>query len=446
MKIIIPFILFFCLCAAAQDMPMPPEHHHGGQAPAQHKMEQDQPVDLVIAHSHGSSGTAWQPLSTPPHMWMKQSGGWLLMAHGNLFLSYNQQGGPRGVGKFESTNWAMFMEQHPLGRGTIQVRQMLSAEPLTAPHCGFPQIFQTGETYKGLPLVDHQHPHDVFGELSILYSLPLNKTLSWMLYGAPAGEPAFGPVAYVHRWSASELGAAPLGHHLQDSTHISYGVVTTGLVLKTSEHSGLRLEGSAFNGREPDENRATLDFGALDSFSGRLSFDFLRSWTAQYSYVHLVHPEALEPTNINRQTASVMYNLPLATIAGNLATTVLWGRNRKLTEQTTQNSYLLESVLNFKARNYAYTRMELVDKDELFPPALFPPQPGISDRSFRVGAYTFGAVRDLTQTSLFQMGLGADFTVYTKPALLDAFYGKNPVSARIFLRFRPAKNQHAHSM
>ncbi len=153
-------------------------------------------------------------------------GGWELMAHGTIFADYNRQGGPRGAGKAESVNVGMLMEQHQLGRGTILLRQMFSAESLTSPHPGFPELFQTGETYHNEPLVDHQHPHNVFAELSALYLLPLSEKVSWELYGGPSAEPALGPVTYIHRASASELPLAPLSHHLQDSTHTSFGVIT----------------------------------------------------------------------------------------------------------------------------------------------------------------------------------------------------------------------------
>ena len=216
---------------------------------------------------HSGSGTAWEPAaSVAEHDWMFMRGGWELMAHGSIFADYNQQGGPRGEGKAESVNWGMLMEQHRLGRGTILLRQMFSAESLTSPHPGFPELFQTGETYHGESLVDHQHPHNVFAELSALYTLPLSEKVSWELYGGPSAEPALGPVTYIHRTSASELPLAPLSHHLQDSTHTSFGVVTTGLVIER-----FKLEGSAFNGHEPNEERWSIQPAALDSWSVRAS-------------------------------------------------------------------------------------------------------------------------------------------------------------------------------
>ncbi len=407
-------MLLLALAASAQQMPsgqpMPP-------MPGMNMPERSGGLEFA-------SGTSWQPQSTPENMWMLTRGGWSFMIHGNLVAGYNQQGGPRGAGKAQAMDFVMFMERHKLGRATLEFRQMLSAEPLTVPHPGMPELFQTGETYHGQPLVDHQHPHDVFGELSLLLTVPIREKVSWYFYGAPAGEPALGPVAFVHRYSAMDIPAAPLSHHLQDSTHITFGVVTSGFVL-----GPVKLEGSFFNGREPDEARYNFDFAPMDSWSVRAAVRPGKNWDIQYSYGHLVHPEATEPTDIDRQTASVSYDRPIA--RGNWATSLIWGRNRKLAEQTTQNSYLLESELNFLDKNYAFTRLELVDKDELFPGSP-PPAP-----SFRIGAYTFGGLRDLVHSAKLQLGLGAALTFYSKPSSLDAVYGENPVSFQLFLRVRP---------
>jgi hypothetical protein len=401
---------------------------HGQSSQDMPGMDMSAPAPDWMPSIHAGSGTAWEPASVPGHMWMTSSGGWNLMAHGVVFLTYNQQGGPRGAGKAESVNWLMFIEQHKLGKGTLLFREMFSAESLTSPHPGFPQIFQTGETYHGAPLVDHQHPHNVFAELSAYYSLPIAKSVSWELYGGPSAEPALGPVVYMHRASASELPAAPLGHHLQDSTHTSFGVVTTGVVV-----SRVKVEGSVFNGREPNEERWSIQPAALDSWSARGSVVLSRNWVAQYSFGKLIHPEALEPGNEKRQSASVEYNRPLR--EGNWATTVVWGRKRKDETATILNSYLVESTVNFLRRNYAYSRLELVDKDELFPQAAVHP-------AYRIGGYTFGSVRDLLQSRAWQLGLGADVTFYSKPAVLASAYGAKPVSFRVFLRVRPSLGEH----
>lgn len=399
-------------------------------------MDHSQMNHASMSHTHEDesvdfspgSGTAWAPQSSPENMWMTLWRGWHWMAHTNLVLGFNHQGGPRGAGKLQSQNWLMLMQHRSLGRGAIEFRQMLSAESLTTPHPGFPELFQTGETYHGEPLVDHQHPHDVFMEISAHYVLPLNDQFQLSLYGAPAGEPALGPVAFMHRPSASEIPDAPLSHHVQDSTHIAFGVITTGLI-----YDRLKVEGSAFNGREPDERRYNFDFAPLDSFSGRVQFAPTRNWALQYSFGHLRNPEALEAGDINRQTASVMYNRKLEN--GNWATSVIWGRNLKTDTNRIQNSYLLESTLIFARKNYAFTRLELVDKDELFPVGGGP----AGQDNFRIGEYTFGGVRDLMQNSVGNFGVGAEVVFYSKPAVLDPFYGNHPIGFELFVRFRPPK-------
>jgi hypothetical protein len=426
-------VIFLELLCASWAQDTPPAHPSSSAQPAKSMpgMDMTGPEISALPSPHASSGTAWEPASVPLHEWMLMRGGWELMAHGVIFADYNQQGGPRGEGKAESVNFAMLMEQHNLERGMILFQQMFSAESLTSPHPGFPELFQTGETYHGEPLVDHQHPHNVFAELSALYLLPLSKKISWELYGGPSAEPALGPVSYMHRTSASELPLAPLGHHLQDSTHTSFGVVTTGLVIDR-----IKVEASAFNGHEPDEQRWSIQLAALDSWSARASVAPTRDWTAQYSIGRLEHPEAAETGDQLRQTASVEFNHPLTN--GNWASSLVWGRVHKLTDGVNLNSYLLESTLNFWRRDYAFTRLELVDKDELFPRAMAHP-------AYRIGAYTFGGVRDLIQNRGWQLGLGADATFYSKPAALDAAYGNHPVSFQIFLRLRPgAENRHIH--
>jgi len=385
-----------------------------------------------LPSAHVSSGTAWQPAATPDQSWMRTFGGWEMMAHGALFVDYNQQGGPRGEGKAESEDWLMLMEQHSAAGGTLLFREMFSGESLTVPHPGFPELFQTGETYHGQPLVDHQHPHNVLGELALDYTHTFGERVSWLIYGGAAGEPALGPVAYLHRASAAELPMAPLSHHLQDSTHISFGVLTTGLVL---DRYRLKVEASVFNGTEPNEKRYTIQFAPLDSWSARLSLAPSRYWTMQYSYGRLEHPEALEPGSQRRQTASAEFARPLG--AGSWATSAVWGRVHKEADGHTLNSYLLESTVNFKSSYYAFSRIELVDKDELFPNNPMLP-------SYRIGAYTFGGDRDLFRRRLWQLALGADLTFYSKPASLNSAFGTNPVSFQIFFRARPALRHHHH--
>ncbi|MEP6742647.1 MAG: hypothetical protein ABJB61_09125 [bacterium] len=393
-------------------------------------------VTNIMSMGAMGSGTSWQPSSGPMHMIHKQSGDWLLMFHYNAFIGVNSQGGPRGVTKFESANWFMPMAYHKLGKGTLQLRGMFSFEPFTFPPGGSPLLFQTGETYKGQPLIDRQHPHDLFMELSAQYTHPLGERGTWFTYFGYPGEPALGPVAFMHRMSASENPSATLAHHLQDSTHISFGVLTTGFTYRW-----LKLEGSVFNGREPDENRYNFDAHKWNSRSARLSIMPNSNWTMQVSYGFLRSPEASEPTtDIRRATASLQYNKPFK--HGNWAFAFIWGRNHTSSpgEVHNLNGYTFESTVNFLDKNYLYTRLELVDKNELLRPsdrALL----GITDDhpSFRIGAHTFGGARDVFTSEKLTMAIGSDLTFYSKPAVLDQLYGSNPVSWKLFLRFRPGK-------
>ncbi len=393
------------------------------------------------------SGTALQPASTPMYAWMFMPGEWMVMLHGELKIGYNQQGGPRGVGKAESENWLMLMAERKVGPGRLMIRGMFSAEPLTAPHGGFPELFQTGETYHRRPIIDAQHPHDLIMELAASYTFPISEKVSFQIYGGPVAEPALGPVAFMHRASAMENPSAPLGHHWQDSTHITHGVVTGALTA-----GRFKFEVSGFHGAEPDEDRVGLDMGKLDSYSFRSWFAPTPNWAMQFSYGHLTKPEALEPGDLDRMSASVSYNRPFTN--GSWASTVIWGRNSE--ERGNSNSYLLESTVNFMRSNHFYTRMELIDKAGLLADNIFG-RPGLIrapvlpvgggeiqlpkefDRSFRVAAFTFGGVRDLINNEKLRMGIGADVVFYHKPSELDSIYGRGPTSFHVFLRFRPGE-------
>lgn len=381
------------------------------------------------------SGTSWAPSSTPMRMIHKQSGDWLLMFHYNFVAGVNSQGGPRGVTKFESANWFMPMAFRKVGPGTLELRSMFSFEPFTFPPGGSPLLFQTGETYKGRPIIDAQHPHDLFMELSASYTVPLGERGTWFAYFGYPGEPALGPTAFMHRASASENSSAVLSHHLMDSSHITFGVLTSGFTYRW-----FKLEGSIFNGREPDENRYNFDAHKWNSRSARLSFAPNRNWTMQVSHGLLRDPEAHEPGDVRRTTASISYNRPLK--RGNWASSLIWGRNHENHggEIFNLNGYVAESTVNFLDKNYLYTRLELVDKNALLRDEdrlLL----AIKDHhaSFRIGAYTFGGARDIWTTGEHSVAVGSDLTFYSKPSTLDPIYGNRPISWKFFFRIRPGK-------
>ncbi|HEY2352635.1 MAG TPA: hypothetical protein VGH83_08990 [Candidatus Acidoferrum sp.] len=386
---------------------------------------------------HSSSGTSAEPNSTPAPMLMATKGQWRFMFHANVFISDLQQPAPRGADRFFSTNWFMGMAQRQAGPGVFTARVMLSLEPATVTNRRYPLPFQQGETAFGLPIVDGQHPHDFIMELAALYDLKLGDRSLLSFYFAPVGDPALGPTAYPHRASALEDPVGTLGHHQEDSTHIADEVVTVGIT-----HRILRLEVSGFHGREPDEFRWNIDSGKIDSWSTRLTVQPGRNWSGQYSYGRLASPEGLFPEeNQERMTASVMYNKPLAagqTGNGNWASTALWGRTRSLGDGAIFNSYLIESTLRFRMRNYVWTRMENADRSNelLLGEKALPP--GFREtRIGRVQAYTVGYSHDFDVIPHVASAVGVQVMTYGVPDILQPIYGAHPVGGLLFVRFRP---------
>jgi hypothetical protein len=416
-------ILSLTLAGRAQEM-----HDH------QHMPGMDMGADTAapaLPAEHAASGTSVNPRSSPMEMIHKRLGAWMFMFHGIAFLADQQQTGPRGGDKFFSPNWFMGTAGHSAGRGTFELRTMLSLDPATITARRYPLLFQTGETAFGKPIVDGQHPHDLFMELSARYSRPLTESTSLVLYFAPVGDPALGPVAFPHRVSASELPQATLAHHLQDSTHIADEVVTAALVRR-----GFRIEASGFHGAEPNENRWNIDYGMIDSWAARLSWTPGDNWVGQVSMGRLNHPEAAEPGDVVRSTASLTYNRPLA--SGNWASSLVWGRNHKTADQHNLNSYLAESVVQFKHMNYITGRIELVDKDELFNdrPAIRDHLAQTAGSTFRIAAYTLGYTRDVKLVPWLDTGIGGNFTVYRIPSAIHPYYGAHPAGFLFFLRAR----------
>jgi mono/diheme cytochrome c family protein len=437
-----------------------PQDHHAGHdiadMPGMAGHNMTDMTDMMASPAGGpfrtmaaiGSGTSLMPAVSPmsAYHWMKDD--WMLMLHFNAFAGVDHQGGPRGVTKAESINWGMFMAEHPVdGGGSILVRGMFSAEPFTSGNGGFPELFQTGETWRGRPIIDAQHPHNLFMELAATLTMPLAEHASVFVYGGPVGEPALGPVAFMHRESASENSSAPLGHHWEDSTHISFGVFTAGV-----NFWKFRVEGSVFRGEEPNEHRKTIQLGTLDSYSGRIWFTPTPNWAFQFSHGFIHRPEILEPGNVDRTTASIAYTRPWQD--GYWATSLIWGRNHEQIGDS--NAYLVESTANFLNKDYLYTRLELVDKPGLLEENIFG-RAGLdsfpsdssgfaadrhSEQFFRIGAFTFGGVRDIIAHPKLRIGVGADVTFYHVPDALQGIYGSSPRSFNVFIRFRPGKMSH----
>jgi hypothetical protein len=385
----------------------------------------------AIAH-HATSGTSAEPNSTPTPMLMANKGPWMIMFHANAFVLDQQQSGPRGGDKLFSVNWLMPMAQREIGRGVFTIRTMLSLDPATVTKRRYPLLFQQGEAAFGKPIADGQHPHDFFMELAVLYDLKLGEKSLLSFYVAPIGDPAIGPTAYPHRASATENPLATLGHHQQDSTHVAADVVTLGLT-----YDRVRVEASGFHGREPDENRWNIDQGTIDSWSTRVTVAPDKNWSGQVSYGRIQSPEALSPSeDQQRMTASVTYNRPFGN--GNWASTILWGRTRSLPDNAIFNSYLLESTVRFRTRNYAWTRIENAERSNELIFGENPLPAGFQETPIgRVQAYTLGYDRDFNFVPHLATAIGAQASIYGVPDSLRPVYGARPAGVAVFVRLRP---------
>ena len=381
------------------------------------------------------SGTSWLPDAVAQPARHFTAGGWTFMLHGAAFLQYDRQGGPRGADQVALLNWSMLAAGRQLGGGTVQARTMLSADALTVRDGGYPLLLQSGETWHGAPIHDRQHPHDFLGELAMMYDRPLTRGLGVTLYAAASGEPALGPVAFMHRASALDNPSAPLGHHWQDATHISFGVLTAGVF---SGH--WKLEASAFNGREPDEERWGLDPVRLDSYSGRGTWNPTANWSVSAGYGYLASPEVAHPgESMHRATASVLHAKPLGT-AGQWATSAIWGANAPGGSGAWTSSMLVESEAILDDRNTVFGRVELVQKRAEDLVLDLSPFAFAADRTFPVSALTLGYVREVGSRGGLTMGLGGSGTIGLVPGDLEAAYGtRMPAGALLFLRLRPVR-------
>ena len=419
--------------------------HHDNSANAMHPpsheshemhMEMRSTIDLADPMSREGSGTSWLADSSPMYGKMFMLGEDMLMLHGAIFPRYTNVSTRRGDDRIDAPNWFMGMYSHLLGDSTqIGARLMMSLDPLTEGGRGYPLLFQTGESWHDQPLHDRQHPHDLFDELSVSLSQKFEHDLSAYVYFGYPGEPALGPPAFMHRPSAMDDPDAPIGHHWQDSTHITFGVATAGLVW--SRFGGMKFEGSIFTGREPDENRYDFDRPRFDSYSGRVSWNPTKNLALQVSHGYIKSPEAVDPkTNIHRTTASAIYNLPLGHDT-NWSNTFVWGQNNATEEGKTQ-SFLIESNYQ-RGRDTVYFRWERVQKSghELVL------KPFDESEIFPVSGYSLGYVRDLSHGKGIDIGLGTQFTINDRPDSLDRYYGDDLGYAfQFFLRIRPSLHSH----
>lgn len=401
----------------------------------QHGVLSSHAYSLNLPMSRNGSGTAWLPDNSPMYMYLKARPNYNWMIHGNIFLRYNKQDvfnkGSRGGNKVDAPNWFMGMYNRRIGtRGLFNATAMISFDPLTAGENGYPLLFQTGETYNGERLVDRQHPHDLISGLSIAYTHMLNENMDVTVYAGYPGEPALGPVAFMHRISAINNPNAPLGHHMQDATHIVFGVGTLGI-----RYKNIKLEGSVFNGREPDEDRYAFDDARFDSYSYRLSYNPTEHWALQFSQGFLHEPEILEPSvDQVRTTASIIRSTSLRTM--NWSQTLAWGMNSKTGHDHHEYSILYETNLQFQ-RQALYARYEFARKsaEDL---AI---QSTHGEDLFKINAFTLGYNFNISPAAPVDILLGAQATLNFPGDRLKPIYGTLPVGGQVFLQLRPRRHQ-----
>ena len=386
---------------------------------------------LNLPMNRNGSGTAWLPDASPMYGQMYHASKWMFMLHGNLFARYNHQDftnkGSRGGDKIDAPNWLMFMGQRKVGRkGLFHFSSMLSLDAVFGGD-GYPLLFQSGEAYKGRPLIDRQHPHDLFSELSVSYTYAFNNKLDVFVYAGYPGEPAIGPVAFMHRPSALFNPDAPITHHWLDATHITFGVATLGV-----RYDQFKLEFSSFTGREPDEKRYDFDKPRFDSRSARLSFNPTKNWALQVSHAFIKNPEQLHSGDVYRTTASAIYSLPLSNDSW-INAVAAWGLNKEKGHDG-EHAAVAEGSWN-SPRTAVYGRYEFVQKstEEL---TLDEDIYG-HDVLFPVHTATLGANYKLLQWKNVNLAAGAQFSIYAADKKLDNLYGKNPMAFEVYLRIYP---------
>ena len=428
----VSLILIAAASVSAQD-----HQHPQAEQPtpaAQHQHDHGAAPSLFAPRE--ASGTAWLPANTEMYGLHTRAGQWELMGHGNVFLQFLHEAANehRGSTQAGSINWLMGMARRRLGQGQLGVRGMFSLEPATIGGCGYPDLLATGEQCDGDSIHDRQHQHDFLMEIAGEYERPLRGELRWQLYAGLAGEPALGPAAYPHRLSAMPNPVAPIGHHWLDASHITFGVVTTGVFTRR-----WKVEASLFNGREPDENRWDLDLAALDSFSGRVSFAPSDDFLLQVSAGHLNEAETAEGglprVDVERVTASVTYH---RRAGQNLWTSTLaWGRNEE--ESVGAHAVLLETSVTRAERDVWFGRLEIASKSahDLHVHELD------EHELLTVGKIQAGYTRYLAAARGLRLGIGGHLSAGLVPEALEPHYGSRAnLGVGFFLTIRPG----AHKM
>lgn len=375
------------------------------------------------AMTRDASGTSWQPDASPHSMLMTTAGDWMLMGHAIIDGVYSWQDGPRGDELGFIGGMIMGTAQRRLDTGgVLQLRGMVSPDPLMGDR-GYPLLLAAGETADGVhTLVDRQHPHDLFMELSASYSHPLSDKDSVFIYAGLPGEPAFGPPAFMHRPAAMASPEAPITHHWLDSTHITFGVVTAGWV-----HDNFKIEASRFRGREPDQDRYDIETGELDSTAVRISWNPNDNWALQASWADVTSPEQLEPdVDVTKYSASALYSVALDN-GGLFALTGAFARKDN-SEDVTLDAWLGEASWKPNADWTIFSRIEAIETDEL----------GLIHHGpiENVARASLGVSRDFRLADHVKFALGASLTQNWTSGALSPLYDGDPMGGMAFVRLK----------
>jgi len=146
------------------------------------------------------------------------------------------------------------------------------------------------------------------------------------------------------------------------------------------------------------------------------------------SYGDIEDPEALEPGDLKRTTASLHYG---ARGDRPLALSFVWGHNDE--KHGSSDGLLVEGAYAVTKLDQVFARAESVEKNQEL---LLTKQLGGSEETATIRALTVGYLRDFLLGRAVATGVGADMTLYDFPGSLEPAYGKTPVSAHVFLRLR----------
>lgn len=443
--LLLPLLIGFATVVTAQH-----HDHHRDHEPtsadssrpsAVHQHSDTADVSMMMPHAYSlslpmtrnGSGTSWQPDASPMYAVMSHDvgSGWQLMLHGSIFLRSTWQNigkqDKRGGNAVDAPNWIMVMAQRKLGdNDLLSVQAMMSLDRPVMGGDGYPLLFQTGETWNGRSLVDRQHPHDLFAALAVAYTRRMSDDIDITAYVGYPGEPAIGPTAFMHRPSSVSNPDAPLSHHWLDATHIVFGVGTLGFRWST-----LKVEGSVFTGKEPDEHRYDFDKPLFDSYSWRVSWAPSRHIVAQVSQGYLTAPEALSTTDVRRTTASVQF------AAGSQSAwwsgIVALGHN-DAGHGHEEYAVLAEASVDIDG-TIPYARAEMVQKSR---EELGFNESGAHGMIEDIYAVTLGASQRLVTVANIDVAIGGQITMNVIGDSLATFYGgTTPLSGQVYLRFNP---------